>query len=167
LALECLTSVQFINLTSGPGLLILLGRGILRPGVRSAVVGVIANLVLSTIFITLFGFTGAVYGTSLALLIATVYFIVTFHRVTHYPISQLLMPYAKPIAWAASLALVARLAIPIHQLRWVGMTITAMAFAALYGTALILVGYFDAFDLRVVERFLTVPKALKRIAFVA
>jgi O-antigen/teichoic acid export membrane protein len=159
--------VQFFNLASGPGLFILVGKGLLGPGVRSAVVGVVANLVFSTIFIVLFGFAGAVYGTSLALFIATTYFILEFHRVTHYPVSKLLMPYAKPLTWAACLALVTRILIPIHRLRWTGMTMTTAAFAILYGMGLLIIGYFDAFDLRVLERFLPIPKAFRGISFVA
>jgi len=167
MALVFLTGVQFINLTSGPGLLILLGKGLLEPGVRSATLGVIVNLISSTIFIVLFGFAGAVYGTSLALFIATAYFILAFHRVTHYPISALLTPYAKSFAWAACLALLAEVVVPIRQLTWTGMTITAAAFATIYGMGLLLLRYFDAFDLQVLTRFLPIPKAFKGISFVA
>ena len=43
--LAVLVAVNYVNLITGPGYLIFLGQGILRPGVLSAVVGMAVNVV--------------------------------------------------------------------------------------------------------------------------
>ena len=166
-ALIVLICAQFFNLTSGPGLFILVGKGILRPGVRSAVVGIITNLFLSTVLILYFGFTGAVYGTGLSLLIATAYFMVMFHRETGYPPSSFFGPYLKPLGCGIFLGMVTRQLVPISQLRWGGLALTTAIFSFSYGSGLLVLRYFDAFDVQAVERFLPIPKVLRRIAHLA
>jgi hypothetical protein len=54
-----LTGVQIANLAGGPALISLI-RVNLRPAVRFALVGIIGNLILSSISIARLGFTGAV-----------------------------------------------------------------------------------------------------------
>src|SRR5207253_3580766 len=73
--LAALVLANFFNLTSGPGYLILMGQGILRPGVISALLGVVVNLTLSFLLTYLYGLTGAVIGTSAALVVGTTYFL--------------------------------------------------------------------------------------------
>jgi O-antigen/teichoic acid export membrane protein len=166
-ALIILTVVQFINLASGPGLFIFIGKGELHPGVRSAVVGIVLNVALSTIFIMRFGFTGAVFGTALSLSVASIYFIIMFHQKTGYPISLVLSPYAKPLSWGVFLAFVAKESLPIDRLGWAGMTITALVLAAAYLGGLVVVGYFDAFDMRAIRQVLELRKAFRRTSDIA
>jgi O-antigen/teichoic acid export membrane protein len=167
MALIFLTIVQFINLASGPGLLILLGKGILGPGVRSAGLGFAANLIFSTVFIVFFGFSGAVYGTSLALFIATASFVFDFHRVTKYPLGYLTGPYIKPVIWAATLTLLCHALVPVHDLRWVGMTLTAVLFGPVYAVGLVSLKYFDAFDVAMLARFIPIPKSIQEASLFA
>jgi O-antigen/teichoic acid export membrane protein len=166
-ALIVLTVVQIINLSSGPGLFLLIAKGILGPGVRSAMLGTIVNLVLSTVLIIFFGFAGAVYGTALSVSLATGYFVVMFHRESGYPLAKFLVPYLKPFAWALLLATITRLAVPVGQLRWFGMAVTAAAVATAYVAGLALLQYFDAFDLRALERLSPNQKLLRRVLRVA
>jgi O-antigen/teichoic acid export membrane protein len=162
-----LTSTQLINLTTGPGLFIFIGRGDLGPGVRSAIAGIILNVVLSTTLIWRFGFPGAVYGTALSVSLGTMYFIYIFHRQTRYPFSFLLAPYAKPLALGFIFALVAKLFVPIDRLGWAGLAATALLFAAVYLIGLILSRYFDEFDLRTISHVLEVRKAFRRMSDIA
>ena len=166
-ALIVLTAVHFLNLTCAPGVFILVSKGVLRPGVRAAIVVVITNLVLSTVLILFYGFTGAVYGTGLSLLTATAYFIAMFHQETGYPMSILLTPYIKPVGLGLLLAFLTRQFLPIYELRWAGMVITGLAFSICYVIALLVLRYFDTFDLQTLERLLPIPKAIRRIARLA
>ena len=166
-ALIVLTSVQLMNLTSGPGLFIFIGRGELGPGVRSAVGAIVLNVVLSATLIWHFGFPGAVYGTALSVSIATIYFIYVFHRQTGYAFSFLLMPYAKPLALGLILVLAAKIFVPIDRLGWAGLVATALLFAVVYLIGLTLARYFDDFDMRTIGHLLEVRKAFRRMSNIA
>src|SRR5208282_2921426 len=88
LPLSVLLLVNFLNLATGPGFLIFAGSGYMRPGVQSAIMGIVLNVFLSLGLIYKFGFAGAVLGTSSAIIIASAYFISMFHRRTHYSVSR-------------------------------------------------------------------------------
>jgi O-antigen/teichoic acid export membrane protein len=167
IALVILTPVQLINLTSGPGLFIFIGRGHLGPGVRSAVAAIVLNVVLSATLIWRFGFPGAVYGTALSVSIATIYFVYVFHRQTGYSFSFLLMPYAKPLAIGLIFAFAAKMFVPIDRMGWAGLGATALLFAVVYLTGLILARYFDDFDMRTIGHVLEVRKAFRRMSNIA
>jgi O-antigen/teichoic acid export membrane protein len=167
MALIILVSVQLINLTSGPGLYIFIGRGNLGPGVRSAIAGIVLNVALSTALIWRFGFPGAVYGTALSVSLATIYFVYMFHRETEYPFSFLLAPYAKPLTVGFLITIGARKLVPIDRLGWAGLGITALLSAVVYLTGLILARYFDDFDLRTIGHMLEVRKAFGRMSNIA
>ncbi|MGB9484982.1 MAG: oligosaccharide flippase family protein, partial [Terriglobia bacterium] len=82
--LAMLSAIDFFNLATGPGYLILIGRGVLRPGIYSAFVGVLVNLVLSLVLVYFYGLIGAVWGTTIAVFVGTVYFMYLFHDRTGY-----------------------------------------------------------------------------------
>ena len=161
-ALVVLTVVQIANLACGPALLILIGRGNLGPTVRFAVVGMVGTLTISTILIFLFGFTGALYGTSLSVLSAAGYLVYMFHQETGYSRRRLLRIYVKPVLWIACLVLVANHFVPLSQLRWPGIIVTAMVVIFAHACGLLLMRYFDALDLWALERLFRVPQALRR-----
>ncbi len=70
LPLSVLVVVNFFNLATGPGFLIFAGSGYMRPGIQSAILGVVLNVVLSLGLIYKFGFAGAVLGTASSLILA-------------------------------------------------------------------------------------------------
>lgn len=166
-ALVILTVVQFINLASGPGLMILIGKGDLLPGVRSAVAGIVLNVTLSTVLIIRYGFTGAVFGTAVSLSLASLYFIVMFHQRTGYSFSSVLEPYLKPLIWGALLTFIAEVTVPLGRLHWYGLVVTAVAFTAAYLAGLFLLRYFDAFDIRALEQLLAMRRVPRRASDVA
>jgi O-antigen/teichoic acid export membrane protein len=161
-ALIVLTGVQIANLAGGPALLILIGRGRLGPAVRFALVGMCGTLIGSSILISRWGFTGALYGTTVSVLSAAAYLIFMFHQETGFSIRRLMPIYGKPFLLGVCLAAVAGRLIPIRQLHWPGMIATTVAIVLAHGGGLLLLRYFDAFDLRVLERFLPMPEALRR-----
>lgn len=156
--LSVLLIVNFINLTTGPGLLILIGGGRLRPGVYSALLGIVLNLTLSLFLIRAYGFQGAVIGTSLSTVIDSVFFLYMFRRETRGSYSNVIrIAYAKPIL--CSLAIVGVLWTLTHadQPSWSRLAIEGAVFGATYLVLLLLVQFFDGFDLKIVERFLPIP----------
>jgi len=161
-ALMVLTAVQVANLACGPALVILIGRGNLLPTIKFAVVGMVGTLTISTVLIFLFGFTGALYGTSISVLSAAAYLVYLFHQETGYSPRRLLRVYVKPVLWIAGLAFAAKLFVPLSQLRWLGMIVTAAVVIFAHACGLLLMRYFDTLDLWALERLFRVPRALRR-----
>jgi O-antigen/teichoic acid export membrane protein len=163
-ALIVLTGVQIGNLAGGPALLILVGRGNLRPAVRFAMVGMLGTLFLSSISISRWGFAGALYGTTVSVLGAAAYLIWMFHQETGFSKRRLLGIYLQPILLALCLAGFGHYLIPVRQLHWPGLISTAIGFCISYAIGLLFSRYFDAFDIGVLERFYPVPGAIRNSA---
>jgi O-antigen/teichoic acid export membrane protein len=161
-ALIVLTGVQIAHLAAGPALLILVGRGTLGPAVRFALVGMLGTLILSSILISLWGFTGALYGTSVSVLSATAYLILMFHQETGFSVRRLMRIYVQPVLLGLFLTGVAAYLIPFRQLHWPGMISTALALLIANSVGLLLLRYFDAFDLGIVGRFVPVPEVIRK-----
>jgi O-antigen/teichoic acid export membrane protein len=164
-ALIVLTGVQIANLAGGPALLILVGRGTLGPAVRFALVGMFGTVIVSSILISRWGFTGALYGTSVSVLSAAAYLIIMFHQETGFSLRRLIPIYGKPLLWGLCLGALFGGLIPIRQLHWPGIICVATVIVFAHGCGLLLMRYFDAFDLNVLEHFLPVPKALRSSTF--
>jgi O-antigen/teichoic acid export membrane protein len=162
--LSVLLIVNFVNLTTGPGLLILVGGGKLRPGLYSAVLGILLNATLSLFLIRAYGFQGAVIGTSLSLIIASGFFLYLFRRETRgaYP-KVIRIAYLKPIV--CSLAVVAFQWTLTHGeiSSWSKLVVNTIVFGVLYFVLLLLVQFFDNSDLAMLERFLPIPQIARRI----
>jgi O-antigen/teichoic acid export membrane protein len=161
-ALIVLTGVQVGNLVAAPALLMLIGKGILRPAVRFALVGMTGTLIVSTTLIALFGFTGALYGTGISVLGAAAYLVFLFHKETGYSRRMLLKIYAKPVLLGSCLGELSMHLFHISRFSWTEMVGISFALAAVYSLGLVLLRYFDDLDLRVIERFMPVPEVLRR-----
>ena len=162
--LSVLVIVNFINLTTGPGLLILVGGGKLRPGLHSAIFGIVLNVTLSLFLIRAYGFQGAVTGTSISIVAGSVFFLYLFRRETGraYP-KVIRTAYLKPIA--CSLGSIAILWILTRSERssWTNLTVNCIVFGVVYIALLLLLRFFDSSDLAMVERFLPIPQIARRI----
>lgn len=159
-ALIVLTAVQIANLAAGPALFILIGRGNLGPAVRFALVGMIGTGILSSILISLWGFTGALYGTSLSVLSAAGYLIWMFHHETGFSKRRLLKIYVLPLAWGLCLVGLTAKLVAVGQFHWMGVIFTGIALGVVYSAGLLLLRYFDSFDLRVLQRLVSIPEAV-------
>jgi len=166
-ALIVLTGVQIANLAAGPALLILIGRGTLGPAIRFALVGMLGTIIISSILISIWGFTGALYGTSVSVLGAAAYLISMFHQETGLSRGRLLRIYVQPVLCGVGVVALVATLIPLSRFHWTGMAVSALAVVVAYFVGLLLVRYFDAFDLRILGRFLPVPEALRRSGFFA
>jgi O-antigen/teichoic acid export membrane protein len=168
LPLAVLLAVNFINLATGPGFLIFAGRGHMRLGVQSAMLGIALNVVFSLALIYKFGFAGAVLGTSLSLIIASLFFITLFHRDTGYPVSQVLREgYLRPILSTLPPLTVLLWIWPARNLSWFGLIGIGVAFGALYFVLILLSGFFDDYDWSKIEPFVPVARHLRRLSRLA
>lgn len=162
--LSVLLIVNFINLTTGPGLQILVGGGRLQPGVYSATAGMVLNVVLSLFLIRAYGFQGAVIGTSISIVAGSGLFLYLFHRETGKVFPKVIrLAYLKPIV--CSLAGTAVLWLLTHSGRssWGKLVLNCIIFGTIYFVLLLIVQFFDISDLETVGRFLPIPRFARRI----
>ncbi len=166
--LSVLVVVGFVNLATGPGFMIFAGRGHLRPGVESAILGIVLNVLISLALIYRFGFAGAVVGTSISLLAASGYFVFVFHRSTGYSFTRLLKEsYIKPIL-SSILALLGMLSIrSTSNVTWLGLAEMAAAFGAAYSIVILLSRFFDEYDWRKIEQLLPMTRHVRRLCGVS
>lgn len=166
--LAVLSMVNFFNLISGPGLLILIGRGNLRPGVYSASLGILVNLVVSFFLIYFYGFSGAVIGTSLAITIGTTYFIYLFNKVSvggwWRPI---LGAYLKPVVCSSVLVGLLLILHPLDTVNWLGLFVAGVILGCAYMVGLVAMRFFDQFDLARAERLFPPFRLVRRMIPVA
>jgi O-antigen/teichoic acid export membrane protein len=168
LPLCVLLVANFFNLATGPGFLIFAGRGYMTPGIRSALLGLALNVVLSLGLIYKFGFAGAVIGTSVSLIVASSYFMFLFHRHTGYPFLRVLQEsYLKPVL-CSILILVAFLAMrTTKSLSWFGLVSMGIAFGVFYVIAILLSGFFDDYDWAKIESVMPLARYSKRRSRIA
>jgi O-antigen/teichoic acid export membrane protein len=168
LPLGVLVAVNFFNLTTGPGFLIFAGSGYMRPGVQSAVLGIVLNVVLSLGLIYKFGFAGAVLGTSASLILASGFFISVFHRRTGYPVFRVLQEgYSKPLVTSIVILAVILVIHPTNNLSWFGLVGVGVVFGAFYSIAILLSGFFDEYDWSKIESIMPVVRHARRISRIA
>jgi O-antigen/teichoic acid export membrane protein len=166
--LAVLVWVNFLNLTTGPGVLILIGKGLLKPGLNATLVGLGLIVTLSFVLIYKFGFSGAVVGILVAVIVATALFFYWFYRTTHYSWKRVLAEaYWKPAVCSISLLGIFRLAVHPDHLGWVGLSLQTVLFGALYFVALLMMRFFDHLDVAQIETFLPIARVARRIVPVA
>jgi O-antigen/teichoic acid export membrane protein len=164
LPLSILLAVNFFNLTTGPGFFILMGKGNLRPGLRSSIFGIVLNLTLSLFLIRAYGVQGAVIGTSVSLGLASAYFLVQYQWETKSPPLHLVRKaYLKPLVSALLIVGVLWfLGRSVHT-TWVTLVAGAVVFGAAYMVLLLLFQFFDSEDLSILERVIRIPSFVRRI----
>jgi len=168
LPLNALLVTNFINLATGPGFLILAGSGYLKPGIKSAMFGLVVNVGLSLALIYKFGFPGAVVGTCVSMTLASGYFVSLFHAHTGYSLLRVLQEsYLKPIA-CSTLVMAALMAIrPPNDLSWIGLVGMGGVFSLFYAAAILLSQFFDDYDWEKLESAVPVAKRARRIFRIA
>lgn len=166
--LSILLAVNFFNLTTGPGFLISVGRGDLKPGLQSALLGIVLNTVLSTSLVYLFGFAGAVVGTATSLVVASTYFLYLFHRQTKLSVSRLFREgYLKPMICSIVVLGFLFVVHPSKDLSWPGLVLQGLVFAALYLVAVVSCGFLDRYDWGKIETLIPGIRRARRIFSVA
>jgi O-antigen/teichoic acid export membrane protein len=168
LPLAGLVLLQCVSLSVGPGWLILVGRGNLRPGVYSALVTISVNVAVSFVLIRTYGFSGAVLGTLLATIAGAACFFYLFYR--NLPRDRrrsIKGAYFKPALCSAVLAVAVLVLKPLDHLSWLGLILAAVIFGSLYILALALARFFDRFDLAAAENLLPPLRAVIKIIPVA
>jgi O-antigen/teichoic acid export membrane protein len=166
--LAVLLFVHVFNLVSGPGFLIFAGLGNLTPGIRSAVVGIVLNVLLSSVLIYRLGFAGAVIGTSISVIVATVYFLYLFHAQTGHPVKRLLREsIIRPVLCSVGVLGMLRLFQPFVSSSWLGLIAQGLTFGIVYVIAMVFSRFFDRYDWGKLESILPAMRYARRFVPVA
>jgi O-antigen/teichoic acid export membrane protein len=166
--LSVLLLAGFFNQITGPGYLIFLGQGILKPGVYSALGGIGLNIPLSFILIYFYGFKGAVVGTSVSLAAAGALFVYLFHRETGYSFVKLVREaYLQPVAYSVVLLTLLFFVTPAGGVSWLGLIMRGFGFALVYAIALLFTSFFDQYDWNRLETAVPIARVARRIVFVS
>lgn len=161
--LSVLLLVNFFNLATGPGFCIFAAKAELKPGIHSALLGMVSNVGLSLALIYQFGFAGAVLGTSISLIAASAYFIAVFHRRTQYSVARLLREAYLKTSLASLLSLGALFVLRLpRQLSWPGFALMTIGFGLLYSAIILLIRFFDEYDWSKIELFVPFAQRLRR-----
>jgi len=168
LPLGVLLIVNFFNLATGPGFLILAGKGDMKPGIQSAMLGLILNVVLSLGLIYKFGFAGAVLGTSVSLILASGYFMWVFHSRTGYSVSRVLREsYWKPVLSSVLILFLLLMMRPTKDLSWFGLAGMGVIFGVIYAIAILVSRFFDEYDWGKIESLVPLTRRIRRIGRIA
>lgn len=137
-----------------PTYFVLVGRGVLRPGVHAALIASVLNVVLSLVFIWRWGFAGAIWGAVLSMAISTIYFYFAAARYLDPPFTEILRrAYLKPllcsVAAVATMPLISVLGLPT----WQRFLADAAAYGAVYLAGLGVTRFFDSFDFAKAESY--------------
>lgn len=166
--LSVLVLVNFLNLTTGPGFLIFAGMGRLGAGMRSAMLGIALNVILSLALVYRYGFAGAVVGTSISLVVASAYFLYLFHHQTHFSVWRLLREgYMKPVICSLVLSGVVLALRTVASSSWLGLASQGLALAVAYAAVLLCSRFFDQYDWSKLEALLPVVRRVRRSVRVA
>jgi O-antigen/teichoic acid export membrane protein len=134
---------------------VLVGRGILRPGVYGAVVTAALNIVLSLVFIQRWGFAGAMLGTTVSMIVGSIYFLVIAASHLDIPLHvTLYRAYSKPLLCSALAALAMWLTSTLLTNGWQNLLVSAPVYGIVYCLGLVLTRFFDGFDLTKAEEHL-------------
>jgi O-antigen/teichoic acid export membrane protein len=161
--LKILTVGFFLNIVFGVVSPIV--QGVDKPQIqrRMAVFMAVLNIVLSISMIRFFGFRGAAIGTTVAMSLASFYYIKVFHDYMKMPIKKYFLGiYAKPM----NAVIISTILLVVIQKYWglltnisdrvagiIAIVLNMGIFAVIYWTVLLLSKYFDLYDLKIVERY--------------
>jgi O-antigen/teichoic acid export membrane protein len=166
--LAILVVACFLNLITGPGYLILIGKGYLVPGMKSALFGMALNLSLGAILTYLYGFWGAVWITSMSVVGGAAYFIYLFDKQTGLSFWLVIWrAYLKPLVWCLVLFVIFLFLVPTAQLGWGGLVVRGILFGVVYLLGLVLARFFDEFDLATAESLLPAARHVRRVIPIA
>ena len=142
----------------------MVGRGILRPAVYTALLATVLNIVMSYIFIKRWGFAGAALGTALPMIISTIYFFIMSSKYFEVPLYQILRrAYLKPLVCSVAAVSVVP-AIGLLKLHiWQSLAVEMIAFAAIYLGGLAVTRFFDSFDFAKAESHLPFLRLARHI----
>jgi len=146
--LRILLLSNFVNLLTGPGFFISIGVGSARLPMYSSLLGLSLNVVLSVLLLQWFGYFGAVFGSFIALIIASVFFLFIVHRrlgISWSPVFKIAYPPLLAMLPGFGVALLAASFVDqafLQLVLMVGCTVV------LFGISLWAFRYFDEFDKR-------------------
>lgn len=144
--LQILLVSNFVNLLTGPGFFISIGVGSARLPMYSSLLGLSLNVILSFLLLSWFGYFGAVFGSFIALMIASVFFLFLVHRrlgISWLPVFKIALP---PLLAMLPGFGAARLAAPLVDQALLQLVLMVGFTLALFAISLWIFNYFDEFD---------------------
>jgi O-antigen/teichoic acid export membrane protein len=169
LALRVLAAGTLIATIANAGRLVARGMGIPSFEMQACIVTMVLNLVLSTVFIMLYGFPGALLGTALSSTIGALFFLIRFHRHIREGLFRvLIIHYLAPPTIASLLAVGAAkfAAILLHcgaaDRLQAGLTvgIFGVISLAIYAVVLFAARFIDKTDIETAKRTMAIVRLM-------
>jgi O-antigen/teichoic acid export membrane protein len=152
----------FVQL-SGPAHAILVGKGVLRPGVYGALIAGGLNIVLSIIFIRQWGFAGAMLGTAIPMIASTAYYFIASSPHLEMPFFQMVASaYLKPLLCSLAAALGMWATPSVGKQPWQNLLLLAAVYGVVYVGGILVTRFFDEFDLARAQNYLPLVGAIRR-----
>jgi O-antigen/teichoic acid export membrane protein len=156
---------NFVNQLGGPAWSITVGRGALRPSVYASLLATVLNVVLSLALIKRYGFSGAVLGTALPMIISAFYFLKLARPYVGISFPDILRgAYLKPIAcsFVAGAAMLAAVFLRERSL-WIILVAHVTVYGVIYFIGLLVTHFFDRFDLEKAKRHIPLARAARKL----
>jgi len=164
LPLSVLVILYFFNLTSGPGYLIFIGRGLLGPGMKSALVSLTLNLSLGLVLVYFYGLWGGVLTTCVSVISGTAYFLYLFGKESGISFwSVIRQAYLKPAVCALCILAIFYRFVAVDGLGWGGLAVLGVVFGVFYILGLALSRFFDSFDRQIARNLLPMAGLARRM----
>lgn len=143
--LQILLVSNFINVLTGPGFFIAIGIGSARIPMRSALVGLSLNVVLSVVLLQWLGYFGAVLGSFGGLLMGSLFFLFMIHRRLAIRWRSTIRLLVRPLVALAVGYGLSLLVVPTNH-PFMRLSIEVSITVTSFVLALLLLRYFDDFD---------------------
>ncbi len=163
--LQVLMLAYFINMLSGPGFTILNGIGIPKYGMLSSGLAAFLNLALSAPLALLIGYNGVVFGTAASMIVASMYFIIQFHKFMTIPLLRTVRQvFLKPLMSSLAACAVVYLIEPcVGFTRWSALAGTSLTYLSVFSAAILALGHLDDFDKMLAKNYML--KVRRRLGF--
>ncbi|MFZ3059448.1 MAG: flippase [Candidatus Methanoperedens sp.] len=155
--LQVLLLGYFANIMTSSGSQIATGLGKPDYVMKSSIIATVLNLILSVLLIIKIGYLGAALGTSIAMIIASIYFILVLHKHMGIANAVFFQKVLFPATGASAVALLLLYpAAYFFKTSLISLIFETVLFCALYLVTLLKMNCLDTYDAELIKEYLPI-----------